>query len=267
MNFTVFGSTGFIGRAVTRYLIPAGHAVDTPERGAKPAEGANLGHVIYAIGLTGNFRTHPEAAIEAHVNVLQRLMTGAKFDSWLYLSSTRVYGAVGNDTVETAALSVRPGLDALYDLSKLLGESFCLAQENPAVRVARLSNVYGAGQSPHTFLGSVLASILETGKVTIGEAPLSAKDYVAVEDVARALEGIALNGKERLYNVAGGTATTHQALAEILRAQGHKVEFATGAVRRTMPAIDIGRLQKEFDFTPRNIIRDLPELLHNMRNA
>lgn len=259
MKFTVLGSTGFIGRTLTAHLRSKGHDVSTPGRNVPSLAGENLGHVVYAIGMTGNFREHPDLAIDAHVNVLQRLIKDAQFDSWLYLSSTRVYGM--GDTSETTPVSVIPNADTLYDLSKLLGEAICLSHKHPAVRVARLSNVYGAGQSEHTFLGSILRDVKKTGKAVIGEGQLSSKDYVSVDDVAETLELIALHGKERLYNVASGEAVTHGALAEQLFSSGHAIDFAPNGKTRALPAINIGRVEQEFGRAPRSILDDIPTLL------
>lgn len=257
MRFTVLGSTGFIGKTLVAHLRAKGHDVVTPARDIQTLPGENMGHVIYAIGMTGNFREHPDKAVDAHVNVLQRLIKDAAFESWLYLSSTRVYGA-SKDNAETAAISVMPNADTLYDLSKLLGEAICLSRKNPAVRVARLSNVYGAGQSEHTFLGSVLRDIKQNGKVMIGEAPQSSKDYVSVDDVAEWLELIALNGKERLYNLASGKATTHQELADSL---GPAVGFAPHGAVRALPGINIARITQEFGKTPRQLQNDISTLV------
>jgi nucleoside-diphosphate-sugar epimerase len=259
MKFTVLGSTGFIGRTLTAHLRAKGHEVDTPDRNTQSLAGKNLGHVIYAIGMTGNFREHPDLAIEAHVNVLQRLIKDADFESWLYLSSTRVYGM--GDTLETTPVSVLPNADTLYDLSKLLGEAVCLSHKKPAVRVARISNVYGAGQSQHTFLGSILRDLKNGGKATIGEGKLSSKDYVSVNDVAELIELIALHGKERLYNIASGEATTHSALAEKIFTAGYSIDFAPEGKMRALPAINIGRIKQEFGRAPRSILDDIPTLL------
>src|SRR5579863_10465781 len=108
MRFTIFGGSGFIGRHLSEYLRHQGMEVNTPGRGSDVPRGEKLGHVIYAIGLTGNFRQRPDAAIEAHVCLLQRMFSQADFDSWLYLSSTRVYGTHGTTgrAAEGAVLQV-----------------------------------------------------------------------------------------------------------------------------------------------------------------
>src|SRR5690606_16513951 len=198
MKFTVLGNTGFIGRHLVASLHKAGIPVETPPRDIETLRNQDLGHVVYAIGVTGNFRQNLYSAIEAHVNKLQRLMDGAKFDSWLYLSSTRVYGGLpANTTVnEDCRLSVYPGADAVFDLSKLAGESLCLAHSGPNVRIVRPSNVYGPDQSSNTFLGAVMDEVLRTGRVTFQESPQSSKDYVPVEYVVDMIREIALKGTQ-----------------------------------------------------------------------
>ncbi|MGB4107801.1 MAG: NAD-dependent epimerase/dehydratase family protein [Alphaproteobacteria bacterium] len=262
MKFTVLGSTGFIGSAMVRHLRAEGMDVDTPPRDMLNLRG-NIGHVIYAIGLTGNFRQQPDAAIEAHVNVLRRLMDGAEFDSWLYLSSTRVYGGLAPDVpaTEDSAVPIRPGADSLYDLSKLLGESICLSRPEKTVRVARLSNVFGVGQSEHTFLGSVVRDLTHEGKSVIGQSPESSKDYISIDKVVKILALIALKAKERLYNVASGHGLTHRELADVFSGMGYKIDFAPGAPTRVFPPADISRITREFGINTQVFPADIAQLL------
>lgn len=266
--FTVFGATGFIGRHLVQNLKTGGYEVKCPPRGAAGDESGHLGHVVYCVGLTGDFRTRLVDTVEAHVGLLSRLLSVANFDSWLYLSSTRVYGISAQSEVATEdrTLEVLPGADSVYDLSKLLGEAVCLAHPNPSVRAVRLSNVYGPSQSETTFLGSVLRELIDTGGVTIGEAPDSAKDYVAVEDVVGVLERIALAGRHRLYNLASGEATDHRTLAEMLSAfTGGQVSFREGGAVRRFPAIDTSRVADDLGFSPRPFRQGLEALVRHLR--
>lgn len=262
-RFTVLGSSGFIGRHLVAHLRASGHEVLTPARDADLA-GQASGHLIYAIGLTGDFRQRPLDAVDAHVGLLAKVLRDARFESFLYLSSTRIYGGLPADQLarEDLALPQRPTLDGLYDLSKLLGEAMCLAQNHPAMRVVRLSNVYGVGQSPHTFLQMVLAELLREGEVTIGEAAESTKDYVALRDVVELLPRIAEHGDSRLYNLASGVGLSHRELAERLEVlTGGRVHFAENGACRRFPRIDVSRVSRAFAWEPRSLLADLPELL------
>ena len=263
MKFTVLGSTGFIGRTMVSHLQESGYAVETPSRNFDGLRGGNLGHVIYAIGLTGNFREQPRATISAHVHVLQNLMEEAEFESWLYLSSTRVYGGLPDNCLasEDAPLRVQPGSDAIYDLSKLLGESLCLAMSRRTVRIARLSNVYGTGQSVHSFLGSVVRDLARNGEVLIRESPGSSKDYIPVDRAVEMLLAIATRGKERVYNVASGIPVSHAQLANVIGKCGYRVAFCAGSPTRVFPRVDIQRFATEFADAPRSVLDDLPRMI------
>jgi nucleoside-diphosphate-sugar epimerase len=270
LKFTVFGGRGFVGGQLADHLRSRGHEVLVPSRGAEETRGCELGHVVYTIGLTGDFRSRPFDTIEAHVTVLARLLRECRFDSWLYLASTRVYGGLGAQQIacEDAQIPLRPSADSLYDLSKLLGEALCLAQPLPTVRVARLSNVYGPGQSRHTFLASILEELGRgAGTVLVREAPESAKDYVAISDILPVLEAIALHGKERLYNVASGQKVRHAELAERIRAlTGARLEFFKDAPLRDFPLIDVSRVAAEFGYAPVRLTDNLSDLLAASRS-
>ncbi|MCH9807446.1 MAG: SDR family oxidoreductase [Alphaproteobacteria bacterium] len=264
MKFTVFGGRGFIGGQVVEHAERLGHDVLVPDRDFEPSGSEDLGHVIYAIGLTADFRKRPFDTIDAHVGTLVRYLKDARFDSWLYLSSTRVYGGLGPDGrgAEGEPVKVRPSADSLYDLSKLLGESICVGRDNPAIRVARISNVYGAGMGSANFLGAVIGELVNTGSVVINEDRNSSKDYVNVSDVAQSLVRIALEGRQRTYNVASGFSTTHGDIAaKLTEITGKPVTFAAGAPRRNFPEIDASRICEEFDIQPRRLVDDLEGLL------
>lgn len=248
--FTIFGAGGFVGSALRAALARKGRAVRAIGREDWPAEGEALGHGIFAIGLTADFRQRLDQTIEAHVVALHRALTRYRFESFLYLSSTRVY-AGASSTLEEAALSVRPAEpDQLYNISKLAGEALCLARENAAVRVARLSNVYGPGQEPASFLPTVLAEARRAGRVTIRQASTSAKDYVSIDGVIARLVAIAEGGRARIYNVASGRNVSHGEIAAMIGRAGRVAEFEADAPEATFPPIDCRRAEAEFGPIP-----------------
>lgn len=253
MKFSVLGGQGVIGRALVAHLRAESHTVEQPTRGQAWDGQTDLGHVVYAIGLTADFRRRPHDTVEAHVTVLSQLLQRARFESLLYLSSTRVYfGAESTD--EEAALRVLPADPAgLYNLSKLLGEALCLADPRPTVRVARLSNVVGGqDEDSDNFIPS-LKREARAGCIRLHTALDSAKDYVHIDDVAEWLPRIALGGRQRLYNVASGRLVSHaEWVAQIRAATPCALEVAPGAPRLLSPVIDVRRLQAEFPQTPRS---------------
>lgn len=251
MKFTVLGASGFIGSHLVEHLGSGGHECLTPGRRDPAIFEKELGHVIYCVGLTADFRQRPYDTVEAHVCHLSGILQRAKFDSLLYLSSTRVY-MHSNTAMETTSLLVNPSDPSdLYNLSKLMGESLCLAIPNPNVRIARLSNVYGRNADPQNFLFAVLREAVENGKVLLQTSLDSSKDYVDVNDVVNLLPKIAISGRHRIYNVASGTNLDNGELVRAVCQQtGCEVEVRQGARTITFPPIDIQRIRDEFDFSP-----------------
>jgi nucleoside-diphosphate-sugar epimerase len=247
-TFSIFGAGGWIGSALVRHLGARGHELRAITRESWPAAGERLGHAVYAIGLTADFRNNPLPTAQAHVAVLLRALEQFKYDSFLYLSTTRVYRHVP-EAHEDAALWVRPtDPDDIYNLTKLAGESVCLSLPSPKIRVARLSNVIGAGDRSKNFLPSVMDEARRTRAVVIRTSPDSEKDYIALEDVVALAELIALNGRHRLYNVAAGRNVSNRLIADLIREHmGATVSFAADAAKVIFPPIVVDRIRDEFD--------------------
>ena len=247
-TFTVLGASGYIGSRLVAHLQAQGHTVWAPTRGDAEVFTRPLGHVIYCVGLTADFRTRPFDTVDAHVGLLAEVLRRAQFDSLLYLSSTRVYMGSAS-THEDAALSVLPGDPSyLYNLSKLTGESLCHASGRPGVRVARLSNVVGPGLDAAS--GNLVADLLHQarqGHMVLRSDPQSAKDYVHVADVLDWLPRIALQGCHPVYNVASGLQTTHAQWLQWLSEQyGCTVQVQDGAQLQCFAPIDVSRMRAQW---------------------
>ncbi len=258
MSFTIIGAGGFIGGHLVARLRNAGEECNGGGRDFLPQPGQDYGDVIYAAGLTADFRQRPMETVDAHVCSLKRWLEQGKLRSLTYLSSTRVYQH-GSTTEEDSALLVNPGLSGdLYNLSKLMGESLCLSLAVPHCRIVRLSNVIDPQFAPTSFLGSVVREAAENGVVRFQTAPESAKDFIALEDVVDMLPKVAVHGSQRLYNLASGVNTTNLQIAGLLRSElGCRADFAPGAPRHTFPPINIARLRSEFGFMPRDPVQTL----------
>jgi nucleoside-diphosphate-sugar epimerase len=264
-TFTILGAGGFIGAAVAAHLKSRGHVVHPVTRAALPALLAGrrpAGHVIDCIGLTSNYRNRPLDTADAHVGLVARCLANLRFDSFLLLSSTRVYSRVENAHEDMPLTAVPADPSDVYNVTKLAGEALCLSDLRPSCRVVRLSNVYGIGMSGETFLGEVLREGEASGSVLFRQSPASAKDYVNLAAVVRLLPEIGLRGRSRLYNLAAGNNTSHAAIAFRLReVTGWHTGFARDAPTVRQPPINTARLEGEFGPTASNLIADLPMLL------
>ena len=264
-DFTVLGCAGAIGRALTAALESDGCRVQAVDRAALPALLASkqsAGHVISCIGLTGNFRTRPLDAAEAHVGVTARCLAQLHCASFLYLSSTRVYARV-ICTREDAPLACVPADPSdLYNVTKLAGEALCLADPRAGTRVVRLSNVYGSPSGDDTFLGEVISAGRDFGRVVFRQAPESEKDYISMADVVRLLPCIALRGRHRTYNLAAGCNVSHRDIAATLStALGWRTEFLPDAPAVRFMPIDIGRLTEAFEPPSTDFLSELARLV------
>jgi nucleoside-diphosphate-sugar epimerase len=224
-----------------------------------------LGHVIYCIGYTADFRQFPLETVEAHVSALLPFLRHADFDSFLYVSSTRVYENA-QETAETSNLSVNPhNPNHIFNISKLAGETSCLSVARPEVRVARISNVLGADFKSNNFVNSVIKDILKTGKVTLRTGAQSAKDYIRVNILVEYLEKIARHGKERLYNVASGINTRNAQIMEALsREASFTYDYAPNSSQYIFPPINVKKLRDEFGGLEQDILQQ--DILQGVRS-
>ncbi len=270
MKWTVLGGNGFVGRAICGILQRNRDefAVPTRQEIENGIKGQELGHVVYCIGLTADFRQRPLDAVQAHLCVLHQIITSNRCESITYLSSTRVYAGL-DQTKEDHPLLVNPiHLSDLYNLSKLSGEALCLSCGLPA-KIVRLSNVYGHADNPNInsplFIPSLLRESAIEKKLIFRSAPSSNKDYIHVEDAARLTMDIALKGQSKIYNVAAGYNISNLQIADMLRQCEIEIEFLSDAEPICFPSIDIGRIQNEFYPPGHNLLNDLPELLNAFR--
>lgn len=250
LPITVLGAGGWIGSALVDSLRSREQPVMPVSRSGMRSWVTGMdpvGPVIYAIGLTSDFRQRPYETVEAHVNLVSQVLQRPGLENFLLLSSTRVYGrsSITNETAPLPCLSSDPS--DLYNLSKLTGEALVLQDSRPGFRVVRLSNVVGDAQPANTFMGSLLAEIKEKGAAMIQEPHNTAKDYVALEDVLRLLPLIAEKGQQRMYNLGSGINKSHEEVAAWLRQQGALVRFASEeAGGKYFPPLRVQRIVAEF---------------------
>ena len=263
MKFTVVGANGFIGSALKAMLHTQDFNVFAPTRGANELFTMPLGHVIYAAGVTADFRTRPFDTHRANTCLVADLLERAEFESLLYLSSARIYRHAEN-SVEDALIYVQPGdREDLYDLTKLTGEAICHASGRDSVRVVRLTNVVGPDFSSQNFLFDLIRSACETGQIDLRSAPDSAKDYVLLHDVLGILPRIATTGRHSCYNLGSGRNLTHAELLEpILAITGARLVVRDDAPKSVVPPINIARLQNEFGFQSSSVLSHIPQLVH-----
>lgn len=267
-RFTVLGAGGFIGSRLVTALRENGFECLAASRREPVPPAQPLGHVICCVGVTADFRSRPFDTARAHVCHVADILEKADFESFLYLSSTRVYARAA-DTREESSVTVNP-LTAgdYYNLTKLTGEALCFSSGRQNVRVARLSNVYGDDLQSSNFLPSIIRDAIARRHVTVQNSLASSKDYVALRDVLAILPKIAVAGRDRLYNVAAGLNVTNaEILGELARITRCSFEQSPDAPTVLFPSIDISRSIAEFGFAPGRLLGHLPQLVRQFEKA
>ena len=263
---TIIGGQGFIGRHLAARLLATGWDCQVPARHAAYGGQEDMGHVFYCAGLTADYRQRPFDTVEAHVSLLSRILQAGRFQSLVYLSSTRLYdsqpGAVGH---EDLPLSLNPANPRhLYDLSKALGESLCLVAGKGQARVARLSCVYNDHTDEDGFLPGLLRQLIKDrpSSLEVDSSPNFARDYIHLEDVLDALILIATQGKEGIYNVASGENTRNETLFAVLsKVSGCRIIPLHHDEPPSPCRISINKMLDEFDWNPIPVLEKITSIV------
>lgn len=259
-GYTVFGAGGFVGHALVLHLRSRGETVRAVGRGAQaPIE--PWGRAIYAVGVTADFRSRPSDCVEAHAGYAARLLAIGRYDTFTYLSSSRMYR--GDDTSETAVIGIDVGdRDRIYDSSKLLGEGLTFALASEGARIARLSNIVPSEPSGPTFLADVVREARAHGRVTLRSGLESSKDYITLEDAIEGILRLASSGRPSICNVASGRNVSNATIAELLREHlGAEVSVEEGAPMRAAAPIRIDVLRKVMNVEPADPVHAIVRLM------
>lgn len=259
--YTIFGGRGFIGSNIANRLSENNIKFFIPDKNDKTIYKKNLGNVIYCAGLTSDFRQRVYDTVEAHVSYLAEILTNTTFESFIYISSTRVYF---NSTCasEESNLSVNPNnSDDIFNISKLMGESLCLNSGKQNVKIVRISNVCGDDFSSNNFLYSIIKDAVEKKEIILETTLDSEKDYIGIDNVIDAILKISKNEKEGIYNVATGKNFSNESIINILKEITNcNIKVSKSAKSIKFPIIEIEKIKEEINFIPlepENLMRDL----------
>ena len=239
----VTGAGGFIGRRLTAWLASGGAPVtgwtradvDLRDRAAVAAamDGMRPATVFHlaAAGVAAA-RAHDPQVIAEDVAMTEAVVASAPRGARLVIAgSVSEYGWSGRHREDD-----RCEPKTCYGLARLAAGSLALASADRYgldVTVARLYGVYGPGEAPQRLFPALLEALAAGRPVALSDGE-QRRDFVHVDDVCRALAGIAAAPRERrpaIINVGTGQAVrvrdAIEWVADALGAPRHLLEFGT----------------------------------------
>ena len=251
-KFTIFGHSGFLGRNIIKYLRDNNQDYFLPQRNQHVFK-KNLNNVIYSIGSDDVFKD-PIKTIDANLKILCTILEKNKFKSFLFISSTRLYFE-NKKTDEDTNIIVNPNNSTyLFNLLKLTSENLCLSKKNKNIKVVRLSNLYGENFDKQIYLlPTLLRDSKKKRKIKISINKKSKKNYLNVKDAIPLILKIINKSKHRLYNIASDKLYTLDFIAKNIKKKTKcKIKYENQKIKHNEPRINIERVKREFNFSPKN---------------
>lgn len=292
---------GFLGTHVVRRLLDNGHRVRVLSRsrthgraqhlttGAEIVVGdagvtktvaeavVGMDHVVFALGSL----VPPEAEQEPHLDLsltLQPLLEllgvlaqGPRLPVSYLSSGGTVYGTAPSFPIPEAAPTVPL---CVYGITRLTAERFVLrygAMNEVAVRLLRIGNAYGTGQTTARGQG-IVGTALErcrTGEplVVYGDGRVQ-RDFVHAEDIGLAVAALVAAGGPPIVNVGTGVATPMSDVISLAReVSGRPLETTPKDSRDfDLPRVqlDVSLLQSLVDYRPRTLREGMAQVWADM---
>ncbi|WP_050605786.1 NAD(P)-dependent oxidoreductase [Ruegeria sp. 6PALISEP08] len=270
------GATGLIGRATIPALTEAGHEVVTLGRNTasditcdlldpsatttalEATRASHLVHLAWHDGPRDRWTSAANLAWMAATLHLVREFARTGGQRAVCAGSCAEYDWSVPDLTETTPLRPR----TLYGAAKAgTGLALCAGQGSLGLSLAwaRIFFVYGSGEPPGRLLGDLISN-LKAGQPVDCTDGLQERDFLHVDDLARALLQLLETNVTGAVNVASGAAIPVRELIEEVAQQMHHPDLIRlGAITRAADdparlAADVGRLHDETGFIPRHDI-------------
>ena len=186
---------GYIGSNISAYLKKLNiRAVEITRKNLNLYKNDQFDHIINCAGNTGDFRQKLIETIESNISLNSYILKNIKIKcSYIYLSSSRIYGSSVNDSIIFDENSFNCydnlNLDYIYDGSKKLTESLLINYSKNVdykIAILRLSNVYGNFDclDDSTLIKKIIRYKKNSlNSLSVKQNRYSEKDYIHINDV------------------------------------------------------------------------------------
>lgn len=217
----------------------------------------------------------PDAFIETNIIGTHSLLKAARA-VWLadptnplphrfhHVSTDEVYGELSLRSKRKFNEKIKFSPRSPYSASKAGSDHLVLSYYHTyglPVTITNCSNNYGAYQYPEKFIPRMITNLLEERKIPIYGDGRYVRDWLYVEDHARAIEAVLLSGKPGQTYCVGGLAkdVSNLELAKmILKIMGKNEDFlefvADRAGHDRRYAVDWGKIEDELGWKPKETI-------------
>ena len=294
MAVVITGGAGFIGSHIVDQFVAAGEEVvviDNLSSGSKTNLPAKARLVVADIQSEAAAAALKEIKPSVLVHAAAQISVRASMENPLFDTKVNVVGLVNLlSAVKEASLSPHLVLlstggaiygeqevfpadeshvckpESVYGLAKRVSELYLDMWQRAfglSYCALRLSNVYGPRQNPHGEAGvvAIFSKLLLAGKTpTINGSGAQTRDFVFVEDVARAAKIAADKRIHGIFNIGTGKETSvNELYAALAAACGHTLaprHVPTKAGEQMRSCIDASKAAREIGWKPEIELRE-----------
>lgn len=181
-----------------------------------------------------------------------------RVERFIHLSTDEVYGSFETDegsfTEESPLLPNSP-----YSASKASGDllirSYRVTYKLPVI-IVRPSNNYGPFQYPEKLIPLMITNLMDGKNVPVYGKGMNIRDWLYVEDTARAIEKIVFHGKDgETYNVGGGNERRNievvRAVLELFELGDERIEYVNDRPGHDYRySVDYSKIKRELGWEP-----------------